>query len=297
VKDSFALGNDRMSESEFKDVAEATISCLTEDEMAAWRREQGANVIQCHGQYWERSHHGFYSSTHWLARMRSEEARRPVAMCWGYRAALCDADIGRANGVMPVHLLKNVKDYDLSVLSSNRRYKLRKGQRLAKFVQLIEPGLLREQGYDLLCSVGKRLGRYRPASREAYLAGLERHVRDSRRIILAGLINGTLAACVEGHAVGRTAYIQFVYIATSALNTEVGTGLVFEFVQICRRSGQVEEIVYGQHARENESLNVYKESIGFPVVRVPTRVSISPIVAQYIRWQKPHVFYRLTGRG
>jgi hypothetical protein len=110
-------------------------------------------------------------------------------------------------------------------------------------------------------------------------------------------VDGRLAACLEAFAVDRTAYIDFMFIATEAQSTEVGSGLVFEFVQICRRSQKIDEVVYGLHARENKYLDFYKERIGFPVVRVPSRVSINPIVAQYIRWQKPHVFYRLTGRG
>jgi hypothetical protein len=234
---------------------------------------------------------------HWLARMHATEARKPVPLCWGFRTALCDDDSANANGAIPVHLLTNVRDYGLEALSSKRRSTIRKARRLAKIVQLVGPALLRQQGYELLCSVGDRLGRYRPPSKEKYLAGLDRHANDPRRVILAGLVDGRLAACLEAFAVDRTAYIDFMFIATEAQSTEVGSGLVFEFVQICRRSQQIDEVVYGLHARENKSLDFYKERIGFPVVRVPSRVSINPIVAQYIRWQKPHVFYRLTGRG
>jgi hypothetical protein len=284
-----------MNDSEIIDVSEASIVSLTEEEMAEWRREQGATVIYRHGRYWERSHNGFCWSIHWLARMRADEAKRPISSCWGYCTSLCDADVDLANGSIPVHLLTNVKDYDMTTLSSNRRYKIRKSRRLARVVQLTGPGLLREQGYELLCSVGDRLGRYRPGSKEKYLAGLDRHV-NSPATILAALVDGRLAACLEGYAVERTAYIHYVYIATEWFSTEVGTGLVFDFVQLCRRSSTIEEVVYGKHFREKKSLETYKESVGFPIVYVPSRVSINPVLGLYIRWRKPHVFYRLTGR-
>ena len=296
MNDFFAMGHDTVSDSEYRSVSEASIVCLTEEEMAAWRREQGATVIFRRGRYWGRLR-GFYSSIHWLARMSAEEAKKPVSLCWGFRTALCDADVAFANGSMPVHLLSDVKNYGMDSLPSKRRSTIRKAKRFAQIVQLVGPALLWQQGYELLCSVGDRLGRYRPASKEKYLAGADRHSKDPRRLILAGLVGRKLAACLEGYAVDRTAYIDFMFIATEAQSTEVGSGLVFEFAQICRRSQKIEEVVYGLHARENKALGFYKEKMGFPVVPIPSRVSINPVVAQYIRWRKPHVFYRLTGLG
>ncbi|HSC29063.1 MAG TPA: hypothetical protein VLD67_17435, partial [Vicinamibacterales bacterium] len=84
-------------------------------------------------------------------------------------------------------------------------------------------------------------------------------------------------------------------VHSAALQTEVGTGLVFEFVQACRRSGLVREIAYGLDVPSDRSLKQYKEKMGFPVVRIPTRHwLVQPARAVIRRW-RPEVYYRLTG--
>lgn len=115
-------------------------------------------------------------------------------------------------------------------------------------------------------------------------------------MILAGLIDGKLGGYIEAHAVDGTAYIQSVYVATEALSSYIGTGLVFDFVQICQRSDKIHQIVYGQHSREDEALCVFKDGMRFPVKHIPAKVRINPLVGNFIRWRNPNSYYRLTGR-
>ena len=275
--------------------SEAVLPAMTEDELAAWRRAKGKRLVRHEGRWWEEVKPGFYHSIHWLARQRGSQAARPTALCWGFRTTLHDADTAAANGSLPVHLLAEPTSYDFEALPSRLRNKLRKCRKSNEIVQITAPALLRDQGYEVRCSVTERLGIWKPPPKERYVQELDRYVDDPNRLILAGLSNGRLGGYLDGFAVDGTAYIDHVYLHSSALATEVGTGLVFEFIQICRRSAFVREIVYGLDVPSDQSLKKYKEKMGFPVVKVPARCWLLPPAGAVIRWWRPEVHYRLTG--
>jgi hypothetical protein len=277
-------------------VDEAVMPVLNEREMAGWRRESGGRIVARRGRYWLKKHHGFFQGVHWLARMNREEARRPALACYGFRVALVDADAGLANGSVPVHLLSRLDDYDLEHLPRKRRNKLRKCQKNVTIVQVTAPDILAAEGHAVRRSVTERLGIWAPPPEPEYRAGLPAYVGESRRLILAGLVDGRLGGYLEAEAAEGTAYVERVYIATEALHAEIGTGLVYELVQACRRSGRVREIVYGLDYRPNESLREFKYAMGFPVVHVPARVWMAPLVGRLIRRRAPGGYYWLVGQ-
>lgn len=285
-----------MSDLQMREFSEAVLVSMTEAELASWQREQGAHVVCHRGRYWKETRPGFYEPSHRMARLSAEEATRPVPLlCWGFRGALCEDDAAAANGSLPVHLLSNLEGYDLQRLPSKRRNDVRKCRKLVKIVELTGPALLQEQGYEVVLSALKRTGHAKAPSKEDYLANVAGYTTPRRRLVLAGLIGTKLGGYFTGHAVNGTAYIDSVYIATEVLPTSIGSGLVFEFVQVCRRSSEIREIVYGQHTPEDRALCVFKEGIGFPLKHVPTKVGMNPIIRKFICWRRPHVYYRLTG--
>lgn len=286
-----------MSNSQMRDVSEAVLSSMTEHEFANYSRHKGNHVVHHHGRYWEEMFPGLYQPVHFLARLSAEQITRPVPLCWGFRAALTEDDQEAANGSIPVHLLSNVKDYDLQSLSSNRRYQLRKCRKLVKIVQLIDPDLLQQQGYEVLVSSLKRTENpYRKIpSKEDYLTDLADWGTHKNELILAGLIDDKLGGYITGYAVDGTAYIESVDLLTEAMTTNISTGLHFEFVQVCRQSGKVCEIVHSPYYPEDPALGIFKEGMGFPVKHIPTKVRLNPIIEKYIRYRRPLGYYRLTG--
>jgi Acetyltransferase (GNAT) family len=274
---------------------EAILRVLSEDELAAWRRAKGQRLVRSRGGWWEQVKPGFYQAIHWMARQRQAEIGRPTAFCWGFRTTLHEEDAGAANGWLPVHLLSDLARYDFDALPAKSRNKLRKCWKTNEIVEVTEPQVLREQGYEVRCSVHQRTGMWPPASEAEYVAGLEAYMSNPCRLVLAGLAEGRLRGYLDGFAVDGTAYIDHLYVNSGALQTEVGTGLVFEFVQACRRSGLVREIVYGLDVPSDRSLKQYKEKMGFPVVRIPTWQWLLPPARTFIRWSRPEVYYRLTG--
>jgi hypothetical protein len=274
----------------------AVVRSLTESELAAWRIDRGEKVRERSGRFWRMSRPGFWEPVHWLARLRKEEIVRP-GPCLGYRAVLDETDNAVANGAMPVHLLKSVQEWSPDLLSKNRRRRLRKAARLVELVELTGPELVERDGHDVVRSSLERTGAGKPPGREAYTRSLARDGIGGPATFLGGLQEGRLVAYIGGWAVGPTAYFQRLHIHTDALATQVGTALVFAFVEACQRGEAITEVVNGLHSPEDESLTSYKEGIGFPVERFPCYVHLAPGLASALRLARPHVAYRLTGRA
>jgi Acetyltransferase (GNAT) domain len=274
--------------------SEAVVRPLTEVALAAWRERRGERVLERGGRYWRMSRPGFWEPVHWLARLDAEEARRP-APCLGFRAVLRDEDSGAANGSLAAHVLQPVAEWGPHLLSKNRRYRLRKAGRLVELVELTDAALLEAQGHEVVASSLERTGAGKPPSREDFLRSLAREGIGGPLTFFAGLLDGRLVAYISGWAVGSTAYFQRLHIRTEALATQVGTALVFAFVEACRRGGEIHEIVNGLHSPEDESLSAYKEGIGFPVRRYPARVWFVPAAIPLLRRVRPYAAYRLTG--
>lgn len=280
-----------------RNISEAVLTSMTEEECARWYRERGTHVIFHQGRYWKETSKGFYQPLHWLARLRAEEATSPTKLCWGFQTTLSSEGARVANGSMPVHILPNLESYDFESLSPTRRTQLRKCGKLVKIVELIDSTLLQEQGYEVIVSAMTRTTDKTPPSKEKYLTQLVNYVTPGRRLVIAGLIGDKLSGYVTGYAVNGTAYIENILIATDALSTHISKGLIFEFSQICRRSQAICELVNGLHTPENQKLCVFKERMGFQVKHIPAKVQMNRIMRYFIRWQCPHKYYRLTGEN
>lgn len=286
-----------MAEGEALEIGGSALVPLSEREFAAWQKERGIQV-NCHrGRYWQKTSFGYFQPIHLLARLKPEEATRPSALSWGFRASLADEARGQANGSVPVYLLSDLAAYDIQSLPAKRRSDLRKCMKLVRIVRLKGMAVPGEEIYAAAVSSAKRTGYWSPPPIQDFLAKIKRDFSDGRRYVIAGLVDGKLAGYLDGVAVDGTAYVQSVIIATEYLPTSVGTGLIFEFAQACRRTDGVREIVYGLHSREDAKLTAFKTGMGFPVVMVPARVSVNPLFAGFIKRRYPAKYYRMTGIG
>ncbi|RKH37438.1 hypothetical protein [Corallococcus sicarius] len=283
---------------QLRDSDEARFSCLTERELAERRREEGALVISHRGRYWEQSGApGYFQPVHLLSRLAPPEATFPSMLCWGFRAALTPETAHEANGTLPVVRLKDLDSYDTSRLSSNRRNKLRKAQRLVRIVQLTGPALLLEQGYGVVRDALARTRHKRTPTQEEYFRNARKYFLNDHWCVLAGLIDGKLGGYMDGYVVDGVAYGVSAYYATWALPANISTGLSYEFAQVCRRLPGVRTLVGGLHAPEATQLGQFKDDLGYIVDPVPIRWGMNPLAQALIRWRRPHAYYRLTGRA
>jgi hypothetical protein len=282
----------------FRDASEASLLAMTEAQLASDPRERGT-IVQHRGRYWQESFRGLFEPIHPMARLSAAEATRPAQLCWGYHTTLAESSVAEANGSTPMHLLADLHSYGVHSLSANRRYHLRRSQRQARFVQILGIGPLEQEGYEVLRSAQARTNNpFRTiSSRDEFLAEMEWFTSRPSAILLAGLVDDRLGGWIAGYAVDGTAYVEVVDLATEALSTHISTGLHFAFVEACRRSPGIREIVHSPHIPEDAALAVFKKGIGFPVVQVPSKIWMLPFAEPLIRWRKPFLHYRLTGRA
>jgi hypothetical protein len=269
---------------------------MTEAEAAAWWGARGLKVVLHRGRFWKRTQPGFYEPVHWMARLSADEASAPSRLHWGFRATLDPAHGSSANASFALHLLSDVEGYTLDRFRSNRRYQIRKAQRGARYHVLNEVRLLHEQGYAVYRSSRQRIG-------SSVLSEADYHRRlddlllgpGLRHTVVVGLVHGRLAAYLAAYAVAGTAYLESIHLATEFMNTGVGNGLIYEFVQSCRASGVIRQVVYGPHVPGAEALTVFKVSMGFPICRIPSRIWLAPFMRAVVRWRDEHAYYMITG--
>jgi len=306
-EDCFSIHHDRgnnpgrvreffMSMRQGRPVGEATVVPLSEREFAEWRRAQGHTVVEHAGHFWERIRPGFYQPVHWMVQMPAEQATRPTGLCWGFRTTIREADAEQANGSMPVHFLPEPQSYDLPRLASRQRNKVRNCLRKVEIVELLEPDLLYKQGHAIYMTAVRRSGYGRPLTVEQYRQMMGHHFHPRRGVILAGLIEGRLTGYVVSYAIEHTGYVEGVELGDEALEANVSLGLVFEWLQACRRSGVITQIVHGLHTPEDANLCHHKERMGFTVLHVPARHWFAPLTGRLVRLADRHRYYRLTGR-
>lgn len=279
-----------------RNLEKATLSSMTEKELAKWRLDQGKHIIVHRNRYWKEAVKGFYEPIDLMANLSPEQVAKPNKLSWGFRASLSEEGVSIANGSIPLYLLSNLTDYGLQSLSSNRRTQLKKCRKNVKILALKNTKILQEQGYQVFLSSAQRVGMKKIPSQQLYLANLAEYKPTPFHIILAGMINDRLGGYVTGYAVNGTAYLEYLYIQTELLKTNISLGLTFDFIQVCKHSGSINKIIHGQHRRENSSLCAFKESLGFNVKYIPSHVSINPLVSSLLRWRYPHKYYRLTGQ-
>ena len=271
------------------------LKSMTEAQAADWWRARGLAVMFHRGRHWKQTRPGFFEPIHWLARLSPAEAARPRRLQWGFRATLDGVAAPMANAALALHLLDGLEGYTLERLQSKRRFHVRKAQKLARFETIEDTTLLREQGYEVYRSARERI-RSGVLPKPQYLARLDDPCLGPRgRHLLAGVVDGRLAAYLTAFAVEGTAYIENVHLASEFMSSSIGSGLIYEFVQQCRAAGAIERIVYGPHVPDAPALGVFKEGMGFPVQRIPSVMWLAPLVRLYIRRRHAHAYYMITG--
>jgi len=280
----------------YPDASKAVIVPLSEEQLARRVASEGGKVRMVHGRYWLEVLPGLYDGIHWLSRHTVEEVSKPALLCWGYRAALHNAESLDANGAIPMHLITDVEAYDISGLPPRTRRELRQFQRHdVRIVHVNSPDVFRDQGYEVMCSWLARTRHRTAAPVKRYLADAERNVLDPTRLVLAGMAGDKLLGYSTSWVVEGAVYIWEFHVSPEAFPLHLSTVLWFETAQVYRRSGAAREICAGLAMPEKDGLTSYKNRLGFQLVRIPTRVWLHRLLSGYIRSRHPYQYYRFTG--
>jgi hypothetical protein len=275
----------------------AHLPMLDEARYAAWERELGRQVIEHRGRFWASLKRGFFQPVHLLARLSWQEATRPSALCWGFRARIDEADAWRADAGVPVHLLPEPESYDIARLAPRRRSQVRRALREVDVVALQAPGLLLEQGYRIAAEQHARTPEVPLPDPAAFRRWVESYFTPRRGLALAGLRQDRLLGFALAAAVDGAAYYQWVFVGDEGMPFNLSLGLFHAFASLAKGCAGIREVVNSLHAREDESLTEFKRRQGLEVVSLPARAWLAPGLERGLRYLEPHKAYRLTGRG
>jgi GNAT superfamily N-acetyltransferase len=274
--------------------SDTALSVMSELELAAMRAAEGDTVVSRDGCHWRSSFPGFYQPVDLLVRMPAAVLRQPAPLCWGFRAALAEQDAHLANASIPLHLLTDLPHFDEGALSRNRRSDLRRCRRQVELRRLTDPGLLLGQGHAVFLSAVSRLGHWRALSETEYRERVRRRAAHGRRLVVAGLVEGTLRGWLDSYAVDGVLHTDEIFVASDALRSGIGTGLYVEAILAAARQG-LRAVCNGLHRPEDENLCRFKEGLGFRVVKLPARTVMPAPVRAFLRSRRPATYYRLTG--
>jgi hypothetical protein len=273
--------------------AAARVRTLNEAEVADLRAAEGERVVERGGRYWIQTFPGFYHPIHHLAEHRAHE-KRPALACWGYLAALVPEDRHLANGTYPAHLMEDLSGWAPSRMEESRRRDLRRCLAQVELVVAPDPEPFLSDGWDVYSSARERI-RQDAKERDAYLRDIACRVQDPRRVFVAGFIDGRLAGYLESYLVDRIYYGHELMVRTEVTKSGIATGLYSAMLEIARATGRADRVCLGPEITDRPGLAFFKKTLGFPVVRVPTRVVIPGPIRMAVRRLRPATYYRLTG--
>jgi hypothetical protein len=281
----------------FLEIPDASLTRVSEGQFADYLVRFGAPVVQHRGRYWTTAAKGFYQPINCLARLEPHEVSRPTLTCWGYRASIGENAAAMANGSIPMNLLSSLDTYTPESLQDKARKQLRKSRKLVSVRQLTDPSILREEAYGVQLSAFNRTG-YGGLPDPVECGHLAERIFEGPRVIsvFGAFVEGRLGAYLQAYALEDVVIMDKLFLATEYLPTAIGTALIFDFVQACKQTPGIREVVYGLHSAENPHLVHFKEGMGFKTVYPPSHLWMVPGAAKAIRTLKPYAYYRLSGQ-
>lgn len=271
----------------------AELPVLDEPEMAEWHRACGLHLVEHRGRYWVQLKPGFFGPVHHLARLQFDEATRPTRWCLSFRARLVEAHAAAATGVLALHLMPQVHQYELARLPSRRRQEIRRALREIDVVALRTPDLLLDQGDRIMgeaCARNPHIPRIANFRRE-----LTTILDPPRGLVLAALRGGRLLGFATGYAVEGAVYHNEVYVGDDGLPYHVSLALFHALATLAARQGSLRELMHGFYIPTQSGLSEFKRRIGLTVVHVPVKSWIAPGLSALGRRLQPEKYDRWMG--
>ncbi|MBN1458138.1 MAG: hypothetical protein JXA57_01290 [Armatimonadetes bacterium] len=278
------------------DTTDSSIDVMNTDQVAAFFRAQGVDIAFAHGHYWRRRW-GFYQPVHLGAIMGADEARRPTHLCWGFYALLRDEDAERASVRSPIHLIKDLSEYDEASLTTDKRRQLRRASENMTLVRLTNASILHEQGWPIYQAKVKRVGLSASAwSHQQYATGASRLIADRRWLVFAAMRQDQLLGYMVAFAAEETGHFWDLYVPDGTSSRDVSVFLHYEIAQLFRLNN-VKRLCAGSPLLDRTGVGRFKTEMGIPLEQVPAVFWSIPPAETLLRRLMPYTHYRITGES
>lgn len=271
--------------SQTDEVSACRLKLLSEGDYARLMEKSGVAVYEHKARFWRNSSQLgslLLVPVHWMAQLTPEQATFPRLSTLVIKARVTDPR--RSNASFDLYMIQNPEAYGLESMKPSARNHVRRSCREGVEIRLATHELLEEHGYEVIEAALETSGHRRPPRKRDFVRGLEDVTfMGGNRLVLAGMVPGDghreyLGAIATGSVVDGTAYGDDLYIAPWARRSNVGSRIVYAFIQACQRTEGVRRIVLGR-ATDDEALDSFKRSLGFERQAVPARVAFRPTAA------------------
>jgi hypothetical protein len=256
---------------------------MTPETFAEWLRRQGHHVVQTASSYWVEAGSRIFQAFpyHWIIQPSELEIkeflRGESAIGLRYSTPL-DAE----QGMLSYHAVLGDNSYNVEILSSNSRSKVRRGLKRCR-VEAISMDQLSQDGWELQHDTIERQGRLKSMNQDEW-----------RRICLSAkglpgfeawgaFVNTELAATILTAQVDKVCYMLYPQSHRKYFAEYVNNALSFEVTYEMLSHRGMKEVFYGLHSLDAPpSVDEFKFRMGYAARPVRQRVVFHP-------WFRPFV--------
>jgi ribosomal protein S18 acetylase RimI-like enzyme len=276
----------------------SSVTVFSEEEFASYRSSLGRKIHLYKNIFFESRLPGFWQPVTLLKRCSYSDLPDLSLGRWGVHAVLTENDSNKANGAMSVYLLKNLSDYSLKSLKRVSRKEIEvAGGRFSVRVGLPLDGSLAYSVYKSSINRTAILDKSHPRilkSYEEFTHHLNDHVYGSgRTLVLSAYLEDKLVGFIWGHSVVRTAYLSELHVDREYHQAGVARLLYHNYLLILQASGLIDEVYSGREWSERPGINFFKESMGFPLTKLPVLLKLNPAVRNFAQKYTPEKLARL----
>ena len=263
---------------------------MTEEGFARQEVAIGAKVYFNQGVWWREMKPFYCWPLHLLHTINRGESKPPaIHSLIGYEHPVPEKD--QANAVLPVIMMRNLRQYSIAGLSAKKRNQVRRGIGSFTIKPIDNIISLLEDGYYVNLSALRRQrwggDRSHYSVRRKWVDGVEMTFGLPGRENWGAFMDGRLVAYLRAYQIDRVAYIYSMMSHSDYLSQYPNDGLIHKFLLACQQEGTTDKVVFGLKCAK-QSLNDYKMKFGFEEVGLPVWRHLNPVVKVVAR----HTRYR-----
>jgi len=221
--------------------------------------------------------------------------RMPTGRCaFGYQYPVREE---QADSRVHFNVIRDLSGYDITRLASQKRRAVRKGLKELDIGRL-DPGdaVVAAEACEVWHSHVQRTGWNKPFDLPVF-SGHWRPLADHAGTNVLGARDretGRLCAWLIGRITAGTAWVDTIASHSDRVAKRPNDGLIFAFLYHAARLPGVRHANYFLRS-SLETLEAFKQSLGFDSSGLPSRLHVNPLVAAGLRLLKPAAWKRLRG--
>lgn len=265
---------------------------MTPEEFIKQQIDSGHKVHYSKNVWWEKMAPFYYKPAMVFKEIEPGESR-PRILRFYLKYSHVVRNIEASNKRWPVMLLTTGKlnEFSLKSLSSSKRSQVRKGLKFNEIKKITDIESVVDNIRDICISTAKRTNHGKPPSYylkeyDSWRSWLLKEFSLPFREWWGAYYKETLIAYIYAVPINDTTFIYTAKSHTDHLDKCPNDALIYTFLDYCRGIDSCKQIIYGDWAKDAESLNKFKEKFGFEKREVPMYEWLNPVIKLFCKFIK-----------